>query len=72
MLRRWVNTRAILGYGEGSLVLWKEVVGVLGCAPKVSLTLPAQLSHPGGEGSPVAHCYAGLISLWLLRGLFLN
>lgn len=67
-----VNTRTILGYGEGSSVLWKEVLEVFGCAPRVTLALQAQLSHPWGEGSPVAHCYAGLISLWLLRGLFLN
>lgn len=51
--------------GTGGIWLCREL-------PGVSLALQAQLSHPWGEGSPFAHCYAGLISLWLLRGLFLN
>lgn len=29
ILRRWGETRTILGFGEGSSVLWKEVQGVL-------------------------------------------
>lgn len=51
-----MNTRTILGYGDGSSVLWKEVQGVFGCAmSSQELAWPSKPScHiPGERAAPL-------------------